>query len=126
MVKATNNFKVNEFACKCCGANKIEQTLINMCQVIRNKMSIPLHVNSGYRCLKHNSEVGGVKGSYHTKGLAADLSCSKKAMNIFLAVHELYVMGQLSELSYCILYLSKNFVHVDCGEKRTSVLEVRA
>mgnify|MGYP002623785122 CR=1 FL=1 len=125
MVKDTKNFKVSEFACKCCGANKIEQKLMDMCQVIRDKMGIPLYVSSGYRCVKHNGEVGGVKGSYHTKGLAADLSCSQKALNIFLAVHELYITGQLPELSYCTLYLSKNFVHIDYGNKRMSVFEVK-
>ena len=101
--------------------NKIGQKLMDMCQAVREKLGIPLHVSSGYRCVKHNGEVGGVNGSYHIKGLAADLSCSQKALNIFLAVHELYIMGQLPELSYCTLYLSKNFVHIDYGNKRMSV-----
>ena len=35
----------------------------------------PIHVNSGFRCLRLNSEVGGAKDSMHMRGLAADILC---------------------------------------------------
>ena len=75
MANNTNNFKVSEFACKCCGENHIDQRVLDMAQVIRDELGVPVRVNSGYRCDEHNRRVGGVKGSKHTKGLAADLSC---------------------------------------------------
>ena len=72
-------FKEKEFACRCCGelpplarANVralVEQVL----DPVREKLGRPIVVNSGYRCQKHNLEVGGVKGSQHLRGEAADI-----------------------------------------------------
>ena len=130
MAKNTKNFKVSEFDCKCgCGFNIVDQRLIDMCQTIRDYLGVPVKINSGCRCEKHNAKVGGVKGSYHTKGLAADLSCSLGAEAIWDAVHELHDAWEfpdLSDLSYCIWYKKKNFVHIDCGAKRKNLYEVRA
>ncbi len=43
---------------------------------------------------KHNAEIGGTKGSFHTKGLAADLSCSLGAKKLFVVVANLKVRGK--------------------------------
>ena len=94
MAKDTKNFKVSEFACKHCGENKIDQRVLDMAQVLRDELGVPVHVNSGYRCEKHNAKVGGVKGSFHTKGLAADLSCERGAKEMFDAVQKLYRAGK--------------------------------
>lgn len=40
----------------------------------RQRLGIPIMVNSGYRCPKHNAEVGGVANSQHMKGEAADIA----------------------------------------------------
>lgn len=122
--KDTKNFKVSEFACKHCGENKIDQRVIDMSQVIRDKLGVPVRVNSGYRCEEHNASVGGVKGSKHTKGLAADLSCSLGAKVMFETVKNLYAEGKLPDLDYCIRY--KWGIHIDCGGKRRTMWEVRA
>ena len=122
----TKNFRESEFACKCCGANKIDQRVINMAQAIRTKIGAAIHVNSGYRCEKHNAEVGGVKGSFHTQGLAADFSSSIGAKKLFAVIADMKVRGQLPDLQYAILYLKKDFVHIDCGKERSIFFEVRA
>ena len=124
MANNTKNFKVSEFACKCCGANLIDQRVLNMAQVIRDELGVPVRVNSGYRCEEHNRRVGGVKGSYHTKGLAADLSCKLGSGTMFEAVKKLHNQGKLPDLDYCIKY--KTVIHIDCGGKRKSLWEVRS
>ena len=125
MAKDTKNFRVSEFACKCgCGKDDIDQRVIDMAQVIRDELGVPVKVNSGCRCEKHNAKVGGVKGSKHTKGLAADLSCSLGAVKMFDTVKRLHAEGKMPELDYCIRY--KNFIHIDCGGKRKSLWEIRA
>lgn len=125
MAQDTKNFKVSEFACKHCGENKIEQKVMDIAQALRDELGVPVRVNSGYRCEKHNARVGGVKGSYHTKGLAADLSCELGADKMFQAVQKLWGENKLPELKYCIYYANKNFIHVDCGKQRKNTFEVR-
>ena len=137
MATDTKNFKVSEFTCHCgCGANKIDQRVIDMAQTIRDALGVPVHVNSGYRCEAHNTRVGGAKkkydkngkliskGSKHMYGLAADLSCSLGAVKMFETVKKLKAEGKLPDLDYCIRY--KTFIHVDCGGKRKHMWEVRA
>ena len=124
MANDTSNFKASEFACKCCGENKIVQDVIDMAQIIRDELGVPVRVNSGYRCTKHNKNVGGVKNSKHTLGHAADLSCSLGAKAMFEAIQKLQKEGRLPMLGYCIRYAT--FCHVDI-DKRTSgnIWEVR-
>ena len=120
MIHDTKNFKISEFCCKHCGENLVHQEIINLAQKIRDFMNIPIRVNSGYRCPFHNKRVGGVVNppSYHVQGLAADLSCSAGSEALFLAIRSLYDLGAIPELSYCLRYKKKNFVHIDCGRTR--------
>ena len=45
----------------------------NILQPLRDKLGYAIHVNSGYRCLKLNTAVGGASNSQHVTGQAADL-----------------------------------------------------
>lgn len=113
----TPHFQRREFACKCgCGADNIDPALVQMCETIRDNIGVPLIVNSGVRCEKHNAKVGGVKGSYHTQGKAVDLSCTLGARKLFEAIRNLYDAGKLPGLEYCLLY--PTFVHIDIGKPR--------
>lgn len=123
----TRNFQEKEFECKCgCGKRDIDQRVIDMSQAIRDELGEAVRVNSGCRCERHNARVGGVKGSYHTQGLAADLSSAVGGKKIFEAVQRLWRLGKLPELRYCVYYASKNFVHIDCGKVRKNEFEVRS
>lgn len=71
-----------EFRCQCGGkycngfpAEPAEET-VRMADEIRRRAGVPLKVNSGLRCARHNAEVGGVSNSLHTTGQAVDLSGS--------------------------------------------------
>lgn len=126
MAKDTENFRVSEFTCHCgCGYNNIDQRVIDMCQVIRDALGVPVRVSSGCRCEKRNKAVGGTKGSFHTKGKAADLTCSLGAVKMFETVKKLKDEGRLLDLDYCILYKGKNIIHIDCGKKRKNLYEIR-
>ena len=125
MANDTQHFKVSEFTCKCgCGRNNIDQRVIDMAETIRLALGVPVRVNSGCRCEKNNAIVGGVKGSKHTLGKAADLSCSLGSSKMFETVKKLLAEGKLPALDYCIKY--KTFIHIDCGGKRKNLWEVRA
>lgn len=73
-------FSRAEFRCQCGGkycngypAEPAEET-VRMADEIRRRAGVPLNVNSGVRCKRHNAEVGGVSNSLHTTGQAVDLS----------------------------------------------------
>jgi uncharacterized protein YcbK (DUF882 family) len=48
----------------------------NVLEPAREKLGGPIIVNSGYRCERHNREVGGVANSQHLRGEAADIHCA--------------------------------------------------
>ncbi len=68
------HFSKSEFACHCCGQLKIENALIITLEQLRALAGKPVVVHDGYRCPAHNEAVGGVNGSEHTLGVAADVS----------------------------------------------------
>ena len=118
----TKDFSRSEFSCKCgCGFDRIDPRVVEMCQTIRDALGEPIRINSACRCQSHNAKVGGVDGSYHTKGLAADLSCAEGSQRLQAVVKALHDAGKLPHLAYCKRYIAKNFVHVDCGHKRVTM-----
>jgi uncharacterized protein YcbK (DUF882 family) len=70
----TKDFSLKEFACKCCGKVEVDKKLVTLLQDMRDIVG-PLVIESGYRCEKHNAEVGGGKNSAHLRGKAADIRC---------------------------------------------------
>lgn len=80
--KLSKNFNVSEFLCKgdgCCTSGKIDTQLVNILQLIRDHFGKPVHISSAYRCPSWNKAVGGVSGSYHTYGRAADIKVEDTA-----------------------------------------------
>ena len=60
----------------------IIDNLIMLCVLIleplRTTLNKPIFINSGYRCKELNKAVGGVPGSHHLQGLAADINFSSE------------------------------------------------
>jgi uncharacterized protein YcbK (DUF882 family) len=70
------HFKASEFNCHCCGKlhpDGMNKHLIELLEEIRVKINKPITIMSGYRCPKHNKEVGGAEHSQHVEGTAADI-----------------------------------------------------
>lgn len=64
---------------------------------LRTRYGYPIHVSSGYRCLRLNKAVGGAETSQHEKGEAADIYVAKakeKAM-LFALIYYLLPFDQL-------------------------------
>lgn len=73
-------FTREEFRCQCGGkycngfpAEPVEET-VRLADEIRRRAGVPLNVNSGVRCTRHNADVGGVWNSPHLTGQAIDLA----------------------------------------------------
>lgn len=77
-IPLTKNFKSSEFDCSCnnCATTMINMQLIQLLQYLRDKFNKPVKINSGYRCLNHNADIGGAINSQHPKGNAADIVIS--------------------------------------------------
>ena len=71
------NFMSYEFACKgliCCGGSvPMNPALVASLQLFRDYVDAPVVINSGFRCITHNVEIGGTQGSQHTFGRAVDI-----------------------------------------------------
>ena len=77
-MKLTNNFNLDEFKCKC-GCEMTRDVIENIfklsdeLQVLRD-LNNAIHINSAYRCKKHNSSIGSKDTSQHVLGKAADIT----------------------------------------------------
>jgi uncharacterized protein YcbK (DUF882 family) len=69
----STHFSRQELACRCCGQLKLDSRLLDGLEALRARAGVPVIVHAGYRCERHNAEVGGVPHSEHTRGLAADV-----------------------------------------------------
>ena len=65
-------FKIEEFACKCCGQVHMNQDFLDQLEIARGIRGVTYYIESGYRCPVHNKAVGSTSTN-HTKGMAADI-----------------------------------------------------
>lgn len=74
-IKLTEDFHLREFECKCgnCPFTLMSVDHVYRLQALRKTLRTPIHILSGYRCIKHNTNVGGEKNSLHMYGLATDI-----------------------------------------------------
>lgn len=112
IVKLSANFTSKEFDCKgkgCCSITTLDPQLVEYLQNIRTHFGAAVTINSGYRCSKHNTAVGGASSSRHTKGQAADIVVKGvKPAEVAKYAESIGVKG-------IGLYEGKdgNFVHID-------------
>lgn len=113
-MKDTKWFKAKELQCKCgCNTNEIEQAFVDKLTLAREVAGVPFVITSGYRCPAHNKAVGGVAGSSHTLGWAADISATTGAQK-FKIVQALITAG------FTRIGIAKTFVHVDSDPQKPS------
>ena len=73
-VKITEHFKVKEFACKDGSPVVfIDEYLVTILEILRNKLGKPIIITSGYRTPSWNAKCDGAKYSYHMRGMAVDI-----------------------------------------------------
>lgn len=69
-----NYFTHDELRCKCgCDELIIDEFFIHKIEKLREFLNFPFIVNSFFRCIKHNEDIGGAKNSYHLRGQAMDI-----------------------------------------------------
>lgn len=75
----TNNFSRFEFACECgCGFDCVDFELLTILQKVRDHFNQRVQISGPNRCKSHNATIkGAAKGSFHTRGRAADFRVQK-------------------------------------------------
>ena len=105
------------------------QRLARFLQCVRNIYGKPIIVNSAFRSKEVNEKAGGVKSSYHLKGLAADIRGTDAKGNAELLG---ILKRNISQIDQLIAYRSVTtkrirFIHVglpEAGKKpRMQVME---
>jgi uncharacterized protein YcbK (DUF882 family) len=107
----SENFTEKEMMCrgtKTLPEQGIDPKLLELLESIRAHFDAPVKINSGYRSPEHNRKVGGAKGSYHVKGMAADI--------VVRGVPASKVYLYLNETHYGGVGAYQRFTHVDVRE----------
>ena len=110
----TSHFHSTEFKCKC-GCNKIyiDEGVVNNLEKLFSKLNASkCIVSSGYRCSKHDKNVGGNGYGQHTKGLATDCIYYDKNGKIIpskIVICVAYDLGIFKGMAN----INSNYVHLD-------------
>lgn len=109
------HFSEEEFACKCgCGRVKVAGELLAGLELMRDRAGLAMIIDRGYSCADHNAAVGGVAGSQHPQGTAADVRIPPLSLQ---AMYELALQIPQFRDGGIGVY-SEKFLHVDVrGEK---------
>ena len=102
------HFNIEEFDCPSepgSGVN-MERNFLRLLDKARGIADVPFKINSGFRTVEHNTAVGGVNGSSHTLGWAADIHCTNSQARI-------KIVAALIEVGFRRIGVSKSFIHVD-------------
>ena len=95
--------------------------LIDALQLLRTILERPIYINSGYRCDKHNKEVGGSSNSQHVKGNAADIRIKG------LSIEQMYKLVRSFPVFKGIgIYPEQGFVHVDVRDKPSTWVYIKS
>lgn len=103
-----SGFIESEFWCPCCHKLPVfgmSTKLVKLLNDLRYKVGKPVFVSSGYRCDKHNAEVGGVPKSYHCLGMAADIFVPGLSSSDLFEV--------CKDVGFTGIGIYSTFVHVD-------------
>lgn len=98
-------FSIKELECKCCNKAVLNPELLPKLEKLREMYGNPIKITSGYRCSKHNKEVGGVSNSRHLMGQAVDIPVAGKEARKLVELAILLGFGGIG--------IAKTFVHLD-------------
>ncbi|MTI47867.1 MAG: DUF882 domain-containing protein [Firmicutes bacterium] len=114
----SKNFNLKEFQCTTDNPVVIlDPKLIDKLQKLRDRLGVPLHVNSGYRTSEFNKSIGGYEYSKHMKGQAADISMN----NIKLSIET--IKDLCVTIGFSGIGLYNTHIHVDVGEYNNPNME---
>jgi len=106
------NFSPEEIACRGDGTIRINEPALDKLQALRDRLGVPMIVNSAYRSPAYNRQVGGAKHSMHLQGAAFDISMANHDPVSFEAA------ARETGFTGFGFYPRQNFMHIDIGRAR--------
>jgi uncharacterized protein YcbK (DUF882 family) len=105
----SKNFNLQEFECTHPEHRhvRIDRELVDKLQQLRDRLGVPLVINSAYRCPERNKQVGGADNSQHLYGKAADISLHTIPVNIET------LRDIAEEIGFNGIGLYDSFIHLD-------------
>lgn len=111
--RITNHLWSQEVQCKCgyaeCRGYHMSLDTILAFEFTRRDFGKPIKVNSGFRCEKHNKDVGGVDHSRHVLGQAIDLTPKSKK--------DLPQLKEMAKKYFDVVLEYETFVHCHMENK---------
>ena len=85
---------------------------------VREAWGAPIIVSSGYRSKALNARVGGVEGSFHTRGMAADIYAKNGyTERLYELIQHLFVQRKIG-ITECYYDHARGYIHIayNCEE----------
>lgn len=118
-IRLTYGLTHTEFRCKCnykhCQATIVDQRLLEAYEKLRRRISTPMRIHSGYRCQRHNLDVGGDSLSQHILGRAIDINWKSAIDHSGLYPAEFEKMAYECGFTFLIKH-NLSFYHLDIRE----------
>lgn len=99
------NFSPWELRSRGDGKLVIDEDALDALQSLRTELGKPVQINSAYRSLEHNANVGGAKYSMHMLGIAFDVSLIGQDRAQLTALAEKHGFNGIGQY--------RNFIHMD-------------
>lgn len=105
----SENFNLTEFECTHPEHRhvQVDTELVNKLQKLRNRLGLPMKINSAYRCTERNKQVGGAAKSQHLLGKAVDISLHNQKLDIKT------IADMAQKIGFKGIGLYDTFIHLD-------------
>lgn len=101
-------FKPEEFK-RCqpsCDIDQMEPELLRLLDLLREKVHFPIVLNSAYRSVEYEKQMGRSGSSAHTLGQAVDIRCTSVSRRF-------KIVKAAFEVGFTRIGIDKNFIHLD-------------
>lgn len=105
-------FKLEEFACKCCGKTIMDNEFLAKLDLAREYAGTSFQIMSGYRCPAHNKAVGSTSKN-HVNGKAADIVAT-------VGPQRGMILRGLIKAGFKRIGIGKTFIHADIMDNEGS------
>ena len=106
------SFSPQEIACRGDAKLAVDGAAMDKLQALRDRLGVPLIVNSAYRSPEYNRRIGGAPRSQHMEAKAFDISMANHNPAVFEAAARAVGFTGFG------FYQRNNFMHIDTGPAR--------